>query len=418
MSSRPRHEQYDAFVVTAPGLEPLAVAELKALGVSDARVTDGGATFGATRKTLYEANVHLRTASRVVVRASEFGAKAFHELERRASKVPWEAFISPDLPVSLRVTCRKSRLYHSDAVAERVAGAIVSRVSGVRVGSDSASELDSDAGSDPDSDSQRSASQLILVRLLYDRCTISVDSSGALLHLRGYRRAVAKAPMRETLAAAVIMASGWKGDRPLIDPMCGSGTIPIEGALIARRVAPGLHRHFAFENWPDFESRVWRDVIGAAEDLVLPRTPAPIAGSDRDVGAIEAAVANAERAGVAGDIEFSRRPVSAIEPPHEPGWVISNPPYGVRVGERDRLRNLYAQLGNVLRAKCPDWNVAFLSADPALERQVRLPVKPILRTSNGGIKVRVVIGAVPARREDRPDSPESPDTAAAQRYPS
>jgi len=408
MSSRP---QYDAFVVTAPGLEPLAVAELKAIGVSDARATDGGATFAATRKTLYESNLRLHTASRVVVRASEFGAKAFHELERRARKVPWEAFISPNLRVSVRVTCRKSRLYHSDAVAERVASAIVSRVPGVGLAPDQESESDSDAD-----DSADSGSQLILVRLLYDRCTISIDSSGALLHLRGYRQAVAKAPIRETLAAAAIKASGWSGDAPLIDPMCGSGTIPIEGALIARRIAPGLHRHFAFEQWPDFDAPVWNELTAAATARVLPTAARPIKGSDRDAGAIEAAIANAERAGVAGDIEFSRRPVSAIEPPEEPGWIVSNPPYGVRVGERDRLRNLYAQLGNVLRARCPGWNVALVSADPALERQVRVPLEAVLRTSNGGIKVRVVTGAVPAHRASVPGT--APDTAAAQRYPS
>ena len=158
MSLRP---QYGAFVVTAPGLERLVVAELNALGCSDARVVEGGATFGATRRTLYESNLHLRTASRVVVRVAEFGAKAFHELERRAAKVEWETFLSPKLAVSLRVTCRKSRLYHSDAVAERVAGVIVSRVSGVRVATGEVDE----------------PTQLILVRLMHDQCTISADAS-------------------------------------------------------------------------------------------------------------------------------------------------------------------------------------------------------------------------------------------------
>ena len=403
MSSRP---QYDAFVITAPGLEPLAVAELTAIGVNDARVTDGGVTFAATRKTLYESNLRLRTASRVVVRASEFGAKAFHELERRAGKVPWETFISPNLSVSVRVTCRKSRLYHSDAVAERVASAIESRVPGVRM----ESELDSESGSH---DPNGSGGQLVLVRLLYDRCTISIDSSGALLHLRGYRQAVAKAPMRETLAAAVIMASGWRVNSPLVDPMCGSGTISIEAALIARRIAPGLHRRFAFEKWPDFDARVWNEVVGRANDEVLPTVPGSIKGSDRDAGAIEAAIANAARGGVAGDIEFSKRPISAIDPPDELGWIISNPPYGVRVGEGNLLRNLYAQLGNAMRARCPGWNVVLVSADPGLERQVRIPLHPILRTSNGGIKVRVVAGAV-----THGGAGNTPDTAAAQRYPS
>ena len=398
MGSRP---QYDAFVITAPGLERLAVDELKTLGRGDAWAVEGGATFAATRQTLYEANLHLRTASRVVVRAAEFGAQAFHELERRAAKVPWEAFISPSLAVSLRVTCRKSRLYHSDAVAERVAGAIMSRVTGVHL-----APAESDA-----------ASQLILVRLLHDRCTISVDSSGPLLHLRGYRRALAKAPLRETLAAATLLASGWRGDTPLIDPMCGSGTIPIEGALIARGIAPGLGRQFAFESWPDFDSGLWGDVVSAAKSRVTARAPAAIKGSDRDAGAIQAAVSNAERAGVLGDIELSERPVSAIQPATAPGWIVSNPPYGVRMGERDRLRNLYAQLGNVLRAKCPGWRLALLSAEPVLEQQLQFRMEPILRTSNGGIDVRVVTGEVPGGRGADTAS-DATDTAAAQRYPS
>jgi putative N6-adenine-specific DNA methylase len=398
MGSRP---QYDAFVITAPGLERLVVDELKALGCDDSRAVEGGVTFAASRRALYEANLHLRTASRVVVRAAEFGAKAFHELERRAGKVPWETFISPSLPVSLRVTCRKSRLYHSDAVAERVASAIMSRVTGTHVAS-----AESD---DP--------TQLILVRLLHDRCTISVDSSGALLHLRGYRQALAKAPLRETLAAAVLLATGWRGDRPLIDPMCGSGTIPIEGALIARRIAPGLGRQFAFESWLDFDSRLWGDVVAAAKAQVIAHAPAPIVGSDRDAGAIQAAVSNADRAGVLGDVEFSERPVSAIQPSATPGFIVSNPPYGIRVGERDRLRSLYAQLGNVLRVKCPGWRFALLSADPQLERQLRLRIEPILRTSNGGIDVRVVAGEVAAGLGGDP-ALDPTDTAAAQRYPS
>jgi len=398
MGSRP---QYDAFVITAPGLERLAVDELNALGLPDVRGGEGGVTFAATRRALYEANLHLRTASRVVVRAAEFGARAFHELERRAGKVPWEAFVSPGDAVSLRVTCRKSRLYHSDAVAERVAGAIMSRVSGVHLAPAESDE----------------AGQLILVRLLHDRCSISVDSSGPLLHLRGYRQALAKAPLRETLAAAALIASGWRGDTPLMDPMCGSGTIPIEGALMARRIAPGLGRQFGFERWPDFDSGLWSEVVSAAKARVIPRAPAPIKGSDRDAGAVRAAVSNAERAGVMDDVEFFERPVSALEPTAAPGWIVSNPPYGVRVGERDRLRNLYAQLGNVLRVKCPGWRFALLSADPALERQLRLRLEPSLRTSNGGIDVRLVTGEVPASHDAAP-IPVPPGTSAAQRYPS
>jgi putative N6-adenine-specific DNA methylase len=394
MSTAPR---YDAFVITAPGLELLAATELHALGLMDARPVDGGVSCSASRAELYAANLNLRTASRVVVRAGEFGAKAFHELERRAAKVPWEAFVSPNLPVSLRVTCRKSRLYHSDAVAERVATAITARVRTARIVGD-VGDVDGDDVDDPGEEGVSVAAdaaphQLVLVRLLHDRCTVSVDSSGALLHLRGYRQAVGKAPIRETLAAAALLAAGWRGGVPLLDPMCGSGTIPIEGALLARRMAPGLCRQFAFEQWPDFDAGTWRQVREEAESRVLPQSPVAIRGSDRDTGAIASAQANAARAGVADTVEFAVRSVSAMEPMDESGLIASNPPYGVRVGDRDRLRNLYAQLGKVVRAKAPGWRVALVSADQALERQTGLDLRPVLRTSNGGIRVRVMTTA-------------------------
>lgn len=377
-------QNYDAFAITAPGLEPLAAAELHGLGVSYAEAVEGGVTFSASRPVLYTANLQLRTASRVIVRASEFGATAFYDLERRATKVPWDTFLSPNSGVALRVTCKKSRLYHSDAVAERVAAAIVGRVRGARIVEDTG---------DDDADAQ---AQLVVVRLFHDRCTISVDSSGALLHRRGYRQAIGKAPMRETLAAATILATGWRGQSALVDPMCGSGTIPIEGALIARRMAPGLHRSFAFERWPDFDAKAWREVRAEAESAVLPRSPVVIQGSDRDEGAIEAARANAARAGVDADIEFVVRSISAAEAPADRGWIISNPPYGVRVGERDPLRNLYAQLGKVVRSKFAGWYLALVTADAGLERQLGVGLRPVLRTSNGGIRVRVMGGEASA----------------------
>jgi putative N6-adenine-specific DNA methylase len=387
MTTAPR---YDAFVITAPGLGPLAATELHALGLMDARPVDGGVSCSASRAELYAANLNLRTASRVVVRASEFGATAFFELQKRAAKVPWDEFLSPNRAVSLRVTCKKSRLYHSDAVAERVATAITSRVRGTRIVEDAGDE-EADA-----------PSQLVIVRLFHDRCTVSIDSSGALLHRRGYRQAIGKAPMRETLAAATLLASGWRGQSPLVDPMCGSGTLSIEGALIARRMAPGLHRDFAFEQWPDFDAVTSREVRGEAESTALPRSPVVIQGSDRDEGAIEAARANAARAGVSDDIEFAVRPISAAEPPAERGWIVSNPPYGVRVGERDPLRNLYAQIGKVVRAKYAGWHIALVTAEAGLERQLGLGLKPVLRTANGGIRVRVMAGEVNASSARQP----------------
>jgi len=336
-------------------------------------------------RSMMRANLWLRTASRVVVRVARFRATAFYELEKSARRIPWATFLGANTRPAFRVTTHKSKLYHSDAVAERAAGAIEATVKGARVVED--------AGDDGEGDEQ-----LILVRLLHDRCTISVDSSGELLHRRGYRQAVAKAPMRETLAAAMLLASGWDGSVPLLDPMCGSGTIAIEGALIARRMAPGLERRFAFERWPGFDATIWKEIVGAARSEILPRSPVVIQASDRDAGAIEAARSNAERAGVANDIELAVQPISAITPPSVQGLIATNPPYGVRVGEADRVRNLYAQLGKVMSAKCGGWTVTMVSADPGLDRQTGLRLKPVLQTSNGGIRVRVVTGMVAKRR--------------------
>ncbi|HJU90018.1 MAG TPA: hypothetical protein VJ672_11530, partial [Gemmatimonadaceae bacterium] len=227
-----------------------------------------------------------------------------------------------------------------------------------------------------------------------DRCTVSADTSGALLHRRGYRLATGKAPLRETLAAAMLLGSGWDPSRPLVDPMCGSGTIPIEGALLARRIPPGLYRRFAFMDWPDFDAQRWERMLDAARAQILPHAAAAISGSDRDGGAIEAAHANAERIGVGGDIEFRQAALSAITLPRGPGWMVTNPPYGTRVGDRDKLRNLYAQLGNVARAKAVRWTLAFLSPAAELETRVGVELSSVFQTRNGGIPVRLVRGRV------------------------
>lgn len=378
-----RAEPLDLFAITAPGLEPLAAAELRALGLDPAEPEAGGVAFRGGQDAVGRANLWLRTASRVVARVGVFHARMFSELERHAKRQPWERFLQKNRAVTLRVTCRKSRLYHSDAVAERVAGVIESMTRSVSV-----------TGTPEGDEEEGREAQLVLVRMLRDECTISIDTSGALLHQRGYRLATAKAPMRETLAAATLVASEWNPAAPLLDPMCGAGTIAIEGALMARRIAPGLHREFAFRHWPGFDAALWSRQLDEARTQMLPTAPAPIQGSDRDAGAIDAARANAERAGVSADIEWAQRALSAIEPPPGPGWLVTNPPYGARVGDKGDLRDLYAQLGHVARRKCSGWTLAMLSADAPLERQVGIPLASVLKTRNGGIPVRVVRGVV------------------------
>ncbi|MEJ5308448.1 MAG: class I SAM-dependent RNA methyltransferase [Anaerolineae bacterium] len=376
---------YQLFVASAPGMEDITAREITGLRLARDEAVEtvpGGVEFSGDLETVYRANLLLRTASRVLVRLSTFYATDFAGLRTKASRLPWERYLRPGQPVAIRATCHQSRLYHSDAVIERVLGAIGDRLSAT---------VTLDAATDAEEAEQ--PAQLVVVRLFKNRCTVSVDSSGALLHRRGYRLATAKAPLRETLAAALILTSGWDGRAPLLDPFCGSGTIPIEAVLWARNIAPGKARNFAFMAWPDFAPDVWEATLAAAIAAERPAAP-PILASDRDAGAIRAAEANAARAGVAGDIAFTCRAVSAIAPPPEPGWIVANPPYGVRVSENKDLRNLYAQVGNVLRAHCPGWRVTFLCSDLALVRQTRLSVDTSRVWTNGGLRVRVAQGNV------------------------
>ncbi len=383
----------DAFAIAAPGLEPLVAAELKALGAAGARAVAGGVEFRADELLLARANVELRAASRVVVRISRFKATAFHELERAARRVLWGEFLRRGATFTLRVTCRKSRLYHSDAVAERIATAIAGAVPG------SKHQEGADAGDD--SHEGAADAQLFVIRFDRDECTVSADASGDLLHRRGYRLAVAKAPLRETLAAAMLLGARYDPARPLADPMCGSGTIAIEAALLARRIAPGLHRTFAAERWPVAAAAAWKEARAQATERVLPGAQAPIIAADRDVGAIDASRANAARAGVADDIEFCVAPLSSLEVPEGPGLLITNPPYGVRVGETKPLRDLFARFGQVALTRCAGWDVALLSADRTLERQTKLAFEERFATTNGGIPVRLVVAAQSPRTRTR-----------------
>ena len=369
------------FAVCTPGLEPFVAQELHQLGLmgdeeSGSPYEPGGIEFQGSFHDVYRVNLHLRTANRVLVRLGRFYAAEFPELRRKAGRLPWENYLAPERAIALRVTCQKSRLYHETAVAERVAGAI-----GDRLGNPPPiHKYREDSGTD--------LPQFIVVRLFDNLCTISIDSSGALLHRRGYRLASAKAPLRETLGAAMVMASGWDKISPLLDPFCGSGTIPIEAALLAGRIPPGFLRRFAFMNWPHFDSKVWEKLLADTTQAVVSDIP-KIIGSDRDAGAIRAAEANAERAGLVGRIEFSRRAISAIDPPSGPGWVVTNPPYGVRMSQTNDLRNLFAQFGKVMRVKCPGWRVTLICDRIQLIRNTGLDFDKGIPTMNGGLKVRL-----------------------------
>ncbi len=387
----PRETVREAFAIAAPGLAPLIARELDALGVTPLRVEPAGVAFAGTPEAIFRVNCGSRLASRVVLRLAEFEARDFATLEKQARRVPWPLVLAPGETAALSVTCRKSRLYHSDAVAERVARGIERSVAGARAEVASADEAEDDV---PDDLHARGTArtQRILVRFDRDRCTVSADASGALLHRRGWRLDTGKAPLRETLAAALLVASGWPADVPLVDPMCGAGTIAIEAALLARNIAPGLARDFACEAWPGADRAIAHAERERARALVRPSLSAPIVAADRDAGAIVATTTNAERAGVLGDLTIVHRSLSHTDLGSlgARGWVVTNPPYGIRTGDPATLAALWGRLGAVVRAAGPAWALAAVVPDPALARELRLPLDRVLSTTTGGRAITFV----------------------------
>lgn len=388
---RPKPPRHDAFAVCAPGLEAIVAGELQALGLRAGAPARGGVPFKASNRQLYLANAWLRCASRVLVRVARFRAASFEQLERRLASFAWDAYVGPDVHVACNVTSHGSRLYHTDAIAERVTRVV--------------------APDNPPADA--APEQVLVVRVVDDDVTVSVDSSGDRLHRRGWRLATAKAPLRETLAAAVCIGARYDGSVALLDPFCGSGTIAIEAALLASGVAPGASRAFGFERWPSFEPGSWASVrAGLRPNASAPPALAPILGTDRDAGAIEAAEANAERAGVGHLVRFAVASLSDA-PRHlaapAPGWVLTNPPYGERVGgETGRdLRDLYAAFGALFHGPAggseagatgagagtvplAGWRAGMLVADLRLAGHARLPWRTRFTTTNGGIAVTFV----------------------------
>ncbi|MBE0687619.1 MAG: class I SAM-dependent RNA methyltransferase [Anaerolineaceae bacterium] len=373
---------YKIFLVVPPGLEQIAINEV-ALFFPKLRPASSGdeLEYECDLPTIYKLNLLLKIPNRVLIRFGEFEATSFQDLFTKSVRLPWKQFLKKDVSVKIRTTCHKSKLYHSDAVTQRIHQAIESNL-GKKV---------------PllkgDSEETHGKQQLIIVRLLRDQVTISIDSSGNPLYMRGYREIVSKAPIRENLAASLLMASDWSLKLPLIDPFCGSGTIPIEAALMAKNQPPGLYRDFAFENWTDFNQSSWqnmrREFIQNSVDA-----PTKIQGSDRNIGSIEIARKNAEKAGVNQYIEWKNQSISEIKPFEQPGWIITNPPYGLRISSNKDIRNLYAQFGNVLRQKFQGWNVIFLCNSVNLANQTKLKPKSLLSFSNGGINVQAFLAKV------------------------
>ena len=357
----------EIFLIATPGLEPPLCAEAEQLGFAGARIVPGGVTCRGNWAEVWRANLMLRGANKILVRLGSFPAVHLAQLDKRARKFPWPEFLRPDIPVKVEATSRKSRIYHAGAARQRIERAITETL-GATVSPD--------------------ASVRVLLRIEKDICTLSVDSSGEPLHKRGHKAAVAKAPMRETMAAMFLRDCGYDGSEPVLDPMCGSGTFVIEAAEMALGLYPGRSRQFAFEDLAGFDADLWqqmrRETEAGTSDLTFH-------GSDRNTGAIEAATANAARAGVANITRFQQRSISDLKPPAgPPGLVITNPPYGARIGDEKRLRSLYGSLGKVLMARFPGWRVGIVTSNASLARATRLPLLPPGPVvDHGGTKIRL-----------------------------
>jgi putative N6-adenine-specific DNA methylase len=372
------------FVSCAPGLESMLAAELRGLDIGTLHTeTLGGENLRGDRRDMMRANLWVGLGLQVLVRVAEFSARHMAELELKSRQVEWKSWLLPGVPVRIKANSQKSRLYHTGGIAQRVRAAIEASLGPVR-----------ETGEEPPIVAQ--------VRMRDDRCMISLESSGDSLHKRGWKLAVGRAPLREDLARALLVVSGWRPGLHLVDPMAGAGTILIEAASWARGMAPGANRTFAFSQTALREPQLLADLRADAAARVRPSQGVVGVGGDRDSGAIDGARTNADRAGVGADLRFNHAALGRLELPatDELAWV-TNPPYGKRISSRRNVRDLYAALGKRISTIPASGVVGILCDDPRLAAATRLPLRSALMTDLGGLKVRAFVANL-SSGEQRP----------------
>jgi putative N6-adenine-specific DNA methylase len=366
----------NCFAAVPRGSEEIAANELLALGIEGAQVLRGGVSFATDRGGLYRANLWLRTASRVLVNLSTFPCANPAELYEGVHAINWLDLIKPTMTLAVDCTLRDSALTHSGFVALKTKDAIVDCIR-------------EQCGSRPSVDTA-SPDVRINIHLAKNVCTVSLDSSADSLDRRGYRLERNEAPLRETLASAVIALTGWDGSTPLADPMCGSGTIPIEAGLVAARIAPGLNRSFGFERWLDFDARLWERILKEAKAGIRELPLGLITGYDRDGRALQIARRNSEAAGFKGEIHFFNTALEEFQPEGDKGVVIINPPYGKRLGDEEELRELYCQIGDVMKKRCRGWTGYVLTGNLELAKYIGLKASRRFVLFNGPIECRLL----------------------------
>lgn len=373
--SKPRHE---FFATCAPGLEPILHEEIKTLRFARVERQVGGVRFEGSLRDAWRANLELRTAVRVLQKVRRFEARDADQLYSGVQEVDWSAFLRPGGSLRVDAHSNESELAHTLFVEQKTKDAVCDQLREKHGDRPSVDLEDADLG--------------IYVHLFRDRCTVLTDTSGDSLHKRGWRRHQGRAPLSETLAAAVVLASGWDRRSPLLDPFCGSGTILIEAALIAGNVAPGIFRRgFGFERWPGHDEAAWKKLV--AETKKRAQFPAKLVlrGTDADRVTITEAIENAQSAGLEGRIVFECARAEDFAPKRGwNAWIVSNPPYGERIGDERALEPLFLRFGSILRDKCAGYHASILSGNPKLTHALGIAPKSKIALKNGAIECELL----------------------------
>lgn len=367
------------FVACAPGLESLLYREVASLGISPT-VVAGGVECAAALPDAYRLLLGSGLALRVVLRLATFRAVRFSQLQRSLRALPFERWLPRHAPVRIKATSKKSRLYHSGAAAQRLLEVLQEQVHV--------------QPAQPATAGIRPPAIQLLLRLIDDNCTVSLDLVGSPQHERGYRLNPGRAPLREDLARALLLCAGYGGRGPLVDPCCGAGTLPLEAALLAHGYPPGGLRSFALQSLP-FADRDIEQEVRTNLTLNNAKPHTVLIGNDRDATAVRAAIDNGSQLPFAASVRWQQGPLSAVQLPDpgdgERGLIVANPPYGQRLGRKTELGALYAALGR-LRMNAPGgYRLALVTSEPNLAAAVGLPLQSVLLTDLGGTKVRFYI---------------------------
>ncbi len=365
------------FATVARGLETLAAQELEQLGAHKVEPGFCGAAFEGDRALLYRINLWARLPFRILVKLQEFPCQDAQDLYNGIQTIDWSEYLTPDLTLAVNATGKSDRLNHTHFTALQVKKAIVEQQQ-EQFGDRSNVETQ-----DPD--------VRINVHIERDVCTVSLDSSGNSLHRRGYRPVMGSAPLKESLAAALIQLSSWQPEQMFYDPLCGSGTLPLEASLKALNIAPGLFRErFGFETWLDFDLTLLEELIESAKNSQKDTLPAPIWGSDKDEKAIESAVSNATNCGVLNHVWFSQMDLSDVVAPADSGVLFCNPPYGERLGRDSDLGAFYKLLGDVLKQRFKGWTAFVLSGNKELALCIGLKSSQRTAVFNGTLPCQLM----------------------------